>query len=117
MLVVAGLRRVFAEEPTVSNLECEPAADHHSAATEPLSAQSAIDWITEREDETVERLFALLEQNQTAIAALAQAWRHTRRALELTQADLAYTKRALVAERSLRGQRPAEETPRSHAAA
>jgi hypothetical protein len=43
------------------------------------------------------RLFALLEQNQAAIAALAQAWRHTRRALELAQADLTNAQNALLA--------------------
>lgn len=118
MLVVAGLRRVVAEERTVSNLDCELAGDRPSAATEPLGAQSAVDWITERQDAAVERLFALLEQNQAAIGALAQAWRHTRRALELTQAELAYTQRTLAAERLIHGQPPTEEIPpRSHAAA
>ncbi len=59
------------------------------APDEPVKPNGA----TDPYEATVERLFALLEQNQAAIAALAQAWRHTRRALELTQAELAYTKR------------------------
>jgi hypothetical protein len=103
----------------MASLEWERASDRPlDAQTEPLHAQSAVDWITEHEDAAVERLFALLEQNQAAIAALAQAWRHTRRALELSQAELAYTKRAAAAERLLHGQRPADEPPpRSHAAA
>jgi hypothetical protein len=102
----------------VSNLEYERAGDRPLAATDPPEAPNAVDWITERQDEAVERLFALLEQNQAAIGALAQAWRHTRRALELTQAELAYTKRALAAERLIHGHRSADETPsRSHAAA
>ena len=118
MVVVAGLRRVLAEEPTVSNFECEREGDRPPAWTEPLQAQNAVDWITERQDVAVERLFALLEQNQAAIGALAQAWRHTRRALELSQAELAYTKRALAAERSIHAPSRAEETPpHSHAAA
>ena len=50
---------------------------------------------------TVERLFALLEENQVAIATLAQAWRHKSRALELAQAELAHTQEALAAERRL----------------
>ena len=48
---------------------------------------------------TVERLFALLEENQVAITALAQAWRHTSRALELTKAQLANAERRLATER------------------
>ena len=103
----------------MANLEWERASDRLSgAAMDPLYAQSAVDWITEHEDAAVERLFALLEQNQAAIAALAQAWRHTRRALELSQAELAYTKRAAAAERLINGRPPADEPPpRSHAAA
>jgi len=103
----------------MANLEWERASDGSLEATgDPLYAQSAVDWITEHEDAAVERLFALLEQNQAAIAALAQAWRHTRRALELSQAELAYTKRAAAAERLLHAQRSADEPPpRSHAAA
>jgi len=50
---------------------------------------------------TVERLFALLEENQVAIAALAQAWRHQNRVLELTRAELAHTQEVLAAERRL----------------
>lgn len=103
----------------MASLEWERAGDGPLEPTsDPLYAQSAVDWITEHEDSAVERLFALLEQNQAAIAALAQAWRHTKRALELSQAELAYTKRAAAAERLLHGDRPAEESPpRSHAAA
>jgi hypothetical protein len=67
------------------------------AATSPR-ARSAVDWVTEHQDAAVERLFLLLEQNQAAIAALAQAWRHTRRALEVTQDELARTLEALAAE-------------------
>jgi hypothetical protein len=48
---------------------------------------------------TAERLFVLLEENQAAIATLAQAWRHTRRALEQTRAELSRTEDALAAER------------------
>lgn len=52
----------------------------------------------------VERLFALLEENQVAIATLAQAWRHTSRALKLTQAELTHTQERLAAERRIRRQ-------------
>jgi len=55
-------------------------------------------------DAAIERLFALLEENQVAIATLAQAWRHTSRKLELTQAELAHTQEALAAERQIRRQ-------------
>jgi hypothetical protein len=48
---------------------------------------------------TVERLFVLLEENRVATATLAQAWRHMRRALELTQAELSRAQDALAAER------------------
>jgi hypothetical protein len=102
----------------MESFEWERAGDHASAATDPPHACDAIDWITERQDATVERLFALLEQNQAAIGALAQAWRHTRRALELSQAELADTKRALAIERLIHCQPAPNETPsRSHAAA
>ena len=50
-------------------------------------------------DATVERLLEVLEENQVAIAALVQAWRHKSRALEVTQAELARTLDALAAER------------------
>ncbi len=50
-------------------------------------------------DATVERLLSLLEENQAAIAALGQAWRHKSRALEVTQAELAHTLEALATER------------------
>jgi hypothetical protein len=53
----------------------------------------------------VERLFLLLEENRVEIATLAQAWRHTRRELELTRTELARTQEALAAER--RNQRKA----------
>ena len=53
-------------------------------------------------DATVERLLGLLEENQSAIAALAQAWRHKNRMLEITQAELAQTLDALAAERRVR---------------
>ena len=52
----------------------------------------------------VERLFALLEENQVAIATLAQAWRHTSRALKLTQSELTHTQERLAAERRIRRQ-------------
>src|SRR5215471_7167222 len=106
--------RPTAEEPAMANLEWEHAGDRPLEST----TQSAVDWISEHEDAAVERLFALLEQNQAAIAALAQAWRHTRRALELSQAELAYLKRTVAAERLIHGRPPADEPPpRSHAAA
>lgn len=50
-------------------------------------------------DATVERLLGVLEENQAAIAALTQAWRHKSRALEITEAELARTLEALAAER------------------
>ena len=50
----------------------------------------------------VERLLALLEENRVAIATLAQAWRHTNRALQLTQAELAHTQERLAAEQQIR---------------
>jgi len=93
----------------MANLEWEHAGDRPLEST----TQSAVDWVTEHEDAAVERLFALLEQNQAAIAALAQAWRHTKRALELSQAELAYTKRAAEAERLLHGRRAAGESATS----
>jgi hypothetical protein len=46
----------------------------------------------------VEQLFVLLEENQVAIRTLAQAWRHMRRSLQLTQAELSRTQAALAAE-------------------
>ena len=103
----------------MANLEWERASDRPVGdAIDTLYAQGTVDWITEHQDAAVERLFALLEQNQAAIAALAQAWRHTRRALELSQAELAYTKRAAAAERLIHANPPADEPPpRSHAAA
>lgn len=52
-------------------------------------------------DAAVERLFVLLEENQVAVAALAQAWRHTRRDLELARAELSRTQAALAAERRI----------------
>jgi hypothetical protein len=95
----------------MANVEWERVGDSPLAVPERAPGQSAVDWITEHEDAAVERLFALLEQNQAAIAALAQAWRHTRRALDLSQAELAYTKRALAAERRIHGRPPADEVP------
>ncbi len=47
---------------------------------------------------TVERLLALLEENQIAITALAKAWRHTSRDLELTKVQLEAAERRLAAE-------------------
>lgn len=92
----------------MASFEWERASDRSVAeAMDTLYAQGTVDWITEHQDAAVERLFALLEQNQAAIAALAQAWRHTRRALELSQAELAYTKRTAAAERLIHGQSPA----------
>jgi len=103
----------------VESFEWERESDRPlAAAMDTLYAQGTVDWITEHQDAAVERLFALLEQNQAAIAALAQAWRHTRRALELSQAELAYLKRTVAAERLIHGRPPADEPPpRSHAAA
>jgi hypothetical protein len=77
-----------------------------SRATHAPRALTAVDWVTEHQDAAVERLFVLLEQNQAAIAALAHAWRHTRRALEVTQDELARTLDALAAETAQR--RPAD---------
>lgn len=85
----------------MANVEWERLHDHSVQATAELQGTSALDWITEHEEEAVERLFALLEQNQVAIAALAQAWRHTRRALARTQAELADTRNTLAAERHI----------------
>jgi hypothetical protein len=82
------------QEPSTSYVDRVPIEE-----SAPSNGHSAADWISETEEAAVERLFALLEQNQVAIAALAQAWRHTRRALQLTQARLAYTERLLAAER------------------
>lgn len=95
----------------MANLEWERASDRPAAAMDQRHAQSAVEWITEHEDAAVERLFALLEQNQAAIAALAQAWRHTRRALELTRAELDYAKRAHTAEQRIHRQPPIDPTP------
>jgi len=50
---------------------------------------------------TVERLFELLEENRVATATLAHAWRHMRRALELTQAELSRAQDALGTERGI----------------
>ncbi|HET8751484.1 MAG TPA: hypothetical protein VFM43_03035 [Gaiellaceae bacterium] len=83
----------------MANLEWERVGEPAVPAVPPLRPHSAVDWITEHQEAAVERLFVLLEQNQAAIAALAQAWRHTRRALELTQAELANTQNELAAER------------------
>lgn len=83
----------------MANLEWARSDDH--LPTTALHAASAVDWITEHEEAAVERLFALVEQNQVAIAALAQAWRHTRRALARTQAELADAQDALAAERRM----------------
>jgi hypothetical protein len=51
-----------------------------------------------------ERLFVLLQENQVAMATLAQAWRHMRRALELAQAELSRTQDALATERRIHRQ-------------
>jgi hypothetical protein len=103
----------------MERFEWERASDRPlTQAIDTLYAQGTVDWITEHQDAAVERLFALLEQNQAAIAALAQAWRHTRRALELSQAELADLKRTVAAERLIHGRLPADEPPpRPHAAA
>jgi hypothetical protein len=50
---------------------------------------------------TVERLFVLLEENRIATATLAHAWRHMRRALELTQAELSRAQDALATDRGI----------------
>lgn len=84
----------------MANFEGEHLSDLPSRGAAP--SQTAVDWIREHQDAAVERLFTLLEENQAAIAALAQAWRHTRRALELTQADLTVTQSELAAERRSR---------------
>jgi hypothetical protein len=84
--------------PHVAEFEYEFSDDLSLWAATSPRAHSAVDWVTEHQDAAVERLFLLLEQNQAAIAALAQAWRHTRRALEVTQDELARTLEALAAE-------------------
>jgi hypothetical protein len=86
----------------MANLEWERSEDDPLPTTARLRSATAVDWITDHEEAAVERLFALLEQNQVAIAALAQAWRHTRRALAVTQAELAQTQSTLAAELRLR---------------
>lgn len=60
----------------------------------------------------VERLLALLEENRIAIATLAQAWRHTNRALQLTQAELAHTQERLAAEQQIPAKLRRKATPR-----
>jgi len=87
-------RDIAHHEPSTSHVDRVPTEE-----AAPGPGHSAADWMSANEEAAVERLFALLEQNQVAIAALAQAWRHTRRALQLTQARLAYTERLLAAER------------------
>lgn len=99
----------------MASVEAERSGDRplptRTAATpaheKPLTEDNAADPY----EALVERLFSILEENQVAIATLAQAWRHTRRALELTQADLAYTKRALAAEQLIRRRLTAGEAP------
>ena len=83
---MANVVRERAEDPR------PPAA---VGASEPVISNEG----TDPYDATVERLLAVLEENQAAIAALAQAWRHKSRALEVTQAELAQTLEALAAER------------------
>jgi len=87
-------------KPLAAASERAADAEESGPAAAPLHGQTAVDWIRERQEAAaVERLFAVLEENQVAIAALAQAWRHTSRALELTQAELALTQEMLAAER------------------
>jgi len=78
----------------MASLEWERPRDPLAPADETPAAGAADPY-----ESTVERLFALLEENQVAITALAQAWRHTRRTLHLTQAQLAHTQETLAAER------------------
>lgn len=93
------------EEPqrSLTVLPAEP-----SAALSPIAAtpgQKDVAKPNEGADPyeaAVERLFVLLEENQVAIATLAQAWRHKSRALELAQDELARTQEALAAERQIR---------------
>jgi ABC-type nitrate/sulfonate/bicarbonate transport system substrate-binding protein len=83
----------------MTSFEWERSSDRPLPASGPSGLPTAADWIREHQDAAVERLFKLLEENQAALAALAQAWRQTRRALELTQADLTVTQNELAAER------------------
>jgi hypothetical protein len=102
MLDVAGLRRLIAEEPTMASFKVEgsteplrPPEPGTANSEEPVKPRDTADPY----EAAVERLFVLLEENQVAMAILAQAWRHMRRALELTQAELSRTQDALAAER------------------
>jgi hypothetical protein len=81
----------------------EPRHPLESGLPTPEEAVKAAE-ITDPYEATVERLFVLLEENQAAIATLAQAWRHTRRALEQTRAELSRTRDALAAERQIHRQ-------------
>jgi hypothetical protein len=104
MLVVAGLRRTVCGGTTMASLEWERPSDRPAAAAadHPRQAAGDVNRTDAPYETTVERLFALLEENQVAITALAQAWRHTNRTLELTQAQLAHTQELLDVERGNR---------------
>ena len=80
----------------MASLEWERPSDH--PADDPVEPIGSADPY----ETTVERLFALLEENQIAITALAQAWRHTNRTLQLTRAQLEHTQESLAAERRSR---------------
>jgi len=73
-----------------------------AAADHPRQAAGDANLTDATYEATIERLFALLEENQVAITALAQAWRHTNRTLQLTQAQLAHTQELLDVERGNR---------------
>jgi hypothetical protein len=107
MLDVAGLRRLVAEEATMASFEVEGSSEpcqQPERATAPPEEWVRSSDAADPYEATVERLFMLLEENQVAVAALAQAWRHTRRALQLAQAELSRTQDALAAERRMQRQ-------------
>src|SRR6266566_7062965 len=99
MLDLAGLRQ-SAEEPTMASVKVEGLSEPWQPSDPGTATPEQPVKPTERADPyeaVVERLFVLLEENQVAVATLAQAWQHTRRALELTQAELSRTQDALGA--------------------
>jgi hypothetical protein len=83
-----------------SSEPCQPREVGTATPEEPVKPNE----IADPYDAAVERLFVLLEENQVAMATLAQAWRHMRRALELAQAELSRAQDALAAERRIHRQ-------------
>jgi len=106
MLDAAGLRQ-SAEEPTMASVKVEDSSESWQPSDPGTATPKEPVKPTETADPynaAVERLFVLLEENQVAVTTLAQAWQHTRRALELTQAELSRTQDALAAERRIHPQ-------------